>query len=50
MIQTSSDEAGIVLWYRDGYSLSLSMKGAVSFEKLDGLFRFFNGTMELKQN
>ena len=50
VIQTSSDEAGIVLWYRDGYSLSLSMKGDVSFEKLDSLFRFFNGTMELKQN
>lgn len=50
VIQTSSDEAGIALWYKDGYSLSLSMKGAVSFEKLDSLFRFFNGTLELKQN
>ena len=47
VIQTSSDEAGIALWYRNGYSISLSMKNDVSVEKLDEMFRFFNGSMSI---
>lgn len=50
VIQTSSDEAGIALWYRDGCSISLSMKGAVTFEAMDEMFRFFNSSMELHLN
>lgn len=45
VIQTIDNEAGICLWYRDGYTLSLSMRGNVSMEDLDSMFQFLNHSL-----
>ena len=38
-------EAGICLWYRDGYTVSLSMRGDVNMEELESMFQFLNHSL-----
>ncbi|MBQ8996246.1 MAG: hypothetical protein IJ091_10570 [Oscillospiraceae bacterium] len=47
VIQTVDGEAGICLWYRDGYTAALSMRGEVTPEKLDNMFHVLNQSLVL---
>ena len=48
VIQTVDGEAGICLWYRDGYAVSLSMRGDADQKALESMFTFLNQSLALK--
>ena len=49
VIQTVDDEAGICLWYRDGYTISLSMRGNVTMEDIESMFQFLNQSLVIEK-
>ena len=47
VIQTVGEEAGICLWYRDGYTVSLSMRGSANSEALGAMFHTLNESLSI---
>ena len=45
VIQTVDGEAGVCLWYRDGHTVSLSMRGNADRDALESMFRFLNQSL-----
>ena len=45
VIQTVDGEAGICLWYRDGYTVSLSVRGEVDSNCVESAFHLLNESL-----
>ncbi|MBR3355048.1 MAG: hypothetical protein IKG47_06775 [Oscillospiraceae bacterium] len=45
VIQTIDNEAGICLWYKDGYTVSLSMRGSVTMDEIKSMFQLLNNSL-----